>query len=78
MMRMKQILEQKRHRLALLSGRLDGMSPAKKLSQGYSYVADASGKAVTDAAKVRENDILDIHLYKGSLKAVVTERMETE
>lgn len=77
-MRMKQILEQKRHRLALLSGRLDGMSPAKKLSQGYSYVADASGKAVTDAANVRENDILDIHLYKGSLKAVVTERMETE
>lgn len=77
-MRMKQILEQKRHRLALLSGRLDGMSPAKKLSQGYSYVADVSGKAVTDAAKVRENDILDIHLYKGSLKAVVTERMETE
>lgn len=76
--RMKQIIEQKRHRLALLSGQLEGMSPAKKLSQGYSYVADASGKAVTDAAMVKENDVLDIHLLKGSLKAVVTERMETE
>lgn len=76
--RMKQIIEQKRHRLALLSGQLEGMSPAKKLSQGYSYVADASGKAVTDAAMVTENDVLDIHLLKGSLKAVVTERMETE
>lgn len=76
--RMKQIIEQKRHRLALLSGQLEGMSPAKKLSQGYSYVADASGKAVTDAAMVTENDVLDIHLLKGFLKAVVTERMETE
>lgn len=72
-LRMQQLIEQKRHRLALLSGQLEGLSPAKKLSQGYSYVADASGKAVTDATRVRENDILNVHLYKGSLKAVVTE-----
>lgn len=76
--RMRQIIEQKRYRLALLSHQLEGMSPAKKLSQGYSYVADASGRAVTDAAMVKENDVLAIRLLKGSLKAVVTERMETE
>ena len=35
--RMQATLEQKRHALALLSGRLDGMSPLKKLAQGYSY-----------------------------------------
>ena len=34
--RMQATLEQKRHALALLSGRLDGMSPLKKLAQGYS------------------------------------------
>lgn len=72
-LRMEQLMEQKRHRLALLSGQLEGLSPAKKLSQGYSYVADADGKAVTDAAKVQANDVLDVHLYKGALKAVVTE-----
>ncbi len=72
-LRMEQLMEQKRHKLALLSGQLEGLSPAKKLSQGYSYVADVNGKAVTDAARVQENDILDVHLYKGSLKAVVTE-----
>lgn len=76
--RMCQILEQKRYKLAMLSQQLEGMSPAKKLSQGYSYVADASGRAVTDAAMVKEDDVLDIRLLKGSLKAVVTERMETE
>lgn len=71
--RMEQLLMEKKHSLALLSGRLEGMSPAKKLSQGYSYVADKQGRAVKDAAGVQVSDMLDIHLCKGSLKATVTE-----
>lgn len=71
--RMENILQQKKHRLALLSGQLEGMSPVKKLSQGYSYVADADRHAVTDASKVRPGDVLDIYLLKGALKAGVTE-----
>ncbi len=68
----KTILE-KKHRLALLSGRLEGLSPARKLSQGYAWVSDETGKAVTDAAEVTVGDTLSIHLWKGSLKAAVTE-----
>lgn len=71
--RMEQLLMEKKHSLALLSGRLEGMSPAKKLSQGYSYVSDKQGRAVKDAAGVQVSDMLDIHLSKGSLKATVTE-----
>lgn len=71
--RMQAILEQKRHKLALLSGSLDGMSPLKKLAQGYSYVEDAGGHALTDAGTVQIGEALSIHLYRGSLKAVVTE-----
>lgn len=70
---MEQIIEQKKHTLALLSGQLEGMSPAKKLSQGYSYVADETGRAVTDAAEVNPGDVLFIHLLKGALEASVTE-----
>ena len=54
--RMQAILEQKRHKLALLSGSLDGMSPLKKLAQGYSYVEDAGGHALTDAGTVRRSE----------------------
>ncbi len=72
---MKQILLMKKHRLALLSEQMEGISPVKKLSQGYSYVADTSGKAVTDAAKVQEGDQLDIFLLKGRIKATATEVM---
>ena len=71
--RMQATLEQKRHTLALPSGRLDGMSPLKKLAQGYSYVEDAGGHALTDADTVQIGEALSIHLYRGSLKAAVTE-----
>lgn len=71
--RMQATLEQKRHTLALLSGRLDGMSPLKKLAQGYSYVENAGGHALTDADTVQIGEALSIHLYRGSLKAAVTE-----
>lgn len=72
-MRMAQIFEQKRHKLALLSEQMEGMSPVRKLSQGYSYVSDAKGHAVTDAAAVAKGDMLDIHLLRGSVKAEVME-----
>ena len=71
--RMQATLEQKRHKLALLSGSLDGMSPLKKLAQGYSYVEDAGGHALTDAGTAQIGESLSIHLYRGSLKAAVTE-----
>lgn len=72
-MRMTQLLEQKRYQLALLSGQLEGMSPVKKLSQGYSYVSNENGYAVTDASHVEKGDILDIRLLHGTLKTEVIE-----
>ena len=71
--RMEKTILEKKHRLALLSGRLEGLSPARKLSQGYAWVSDETGKAVTDAADVTVGDTLSVHLWKGSLKAAVTE-----
>lgn len=66
-------LERNRHRVALLAEQLEGLSPVRRLSLGYSYISDAAGAAVTDASKIKQGDILDIHLLKGSLKAAVTE-----
>ena len=70
---MERLLRERRHSLALLSGQLEGLSPVKKLSGGYSYVTDAAGAAVRDAGKIACGDELDIQLWKGSLKTVVTE-----
>ena len=76
--RMEQILTDRKHRVALLSERIDGASPLKKLSQGYAYVQDARGKALTDAGQVKSGDEIRIHLLNGQLQASVTEVTKNE
>ena len=71
--RMEKVLLLKKHRLELLAGQVESLSPVKKLSQGYAYVTGPDGKALRGADKVRVNEELDIQLYHGSLKAQVTE-----
>ena len=73
---MNRLLEQKKHEFAILAGRLDGLSPAKKLSQGYAYVSDMDGKALKDAKNVKVDDTIKIHLLEGSLDAKVTKVTE--
>ncbi|MDY5881718.1 MAG: exodeoxyribonuclease VII large subunit [Roseburia sp.] len=68
---MNLMIEQKKHEFAILAGRLDGLSPAKKLSQGYAYVSDMDGKAIKDAKNVKVDDTVKIHLLEGSLDAKV-------
>ena len=70
--RMQATLEQKRHTLALFQEDWTGCRRLKA-AQGYSYVENAGGHALTDAGTVQIGEALSIHLYRGSLKAAVTE-----
>ena len=70
---MRQKVLETRHRLELCAGELEGLSPLKKLSQGYSIVTDDQGKNITEADQVQVGDELQIHLLKGKLGAQVTE-----
>ena len=65
--------DQKKHQLQLLTQQLDGLSPLKKLSSGYSYVSTVEGVHVTCASQVKLDDELSIYLSKGSIQAKVTE-----
>ena len=71
--RMEHMIELRRHKLALLSERLEDVSPVKKLAQGYSYVTDENGHTLTDAEGVKAGDRVKIRLLKGALEAEVTE-----
>ncbi len=73
-MYMKQKLMQKKHQLELYAGQLEGMSPVKKLSQGYSYVADKKGGAVSDVNSVQAGDDINIYMLNGIVTAKVTEK----
>lgn len=68
----KSILD-KKHYVAILSERMERVSPLRKLSSGYAYVADKSGKALTTVEHISCGDEVSIHLLKGRLKAEVTD-----
>ncbi len=71
---MKAILADRRSKVQIYAGLLKGLSPLDKLNQGFSFVTDDAGKAVTDIERVKTGDPLTIHVKNGILKATVTDK----
>ncbi len=71
---MKNNLREKRFLLQMYIEKLNGLSPLKKLNQGYSFVADQEGSAVTSIEQVQENEELTIHVTDGAIKTKVIEK----
>ena len=65
-------LMEARHRVELCAGNLEGLSPVKKLSQGYSLVTDRRGRAVTDIADVEIGNSITVHVINGRIEAQVS------
>ena len=65
-----------RNRMAVLAASLDGKSPAKKLSGGYSYVTATDGKRLESVSQVKTGDDLHLYLKKGELMAQVTKVLD--
>ncbi|TYO98749.1 exodeoxyribonuclease VII large subunit [Geothermobacter ehrlichii] len=62
----------RRERLALLSARLDLLSPLQTLGRGYSIVfRERDGKIVRRAGEVAAGEKLRVRLHRGELRAVV-------
>ena len=60
-----------RHTLSIYLERFRGLSPLGKLNQGYSFVTDARGRAVTSIAGVHAGDRLEIAVTDGVIEAEV-------
>lgn len=60
-----------RHTLGIYLERFRGLSPLGKLNQGYSFVTDARGRAVTSIAGVHAGDCLEIAVTDGVIEAEV-------
>lgn len=71
--RMESALKDRRHRLQLLCGRLEDLSPLKRLSGGFSYVRTASGTVVRSVKNVETGDMLEINVKDGAINAKVEE-----
>lgn len=69
--RMELRLQNSRHKIQLLAGRLEAGSPVKKLSQGFSFVTDAAGKPVTSVSQVQQDTQIDVRTLDGKITAKV-------
>ena len=66
-----------RHTLGLYLERYKGLSPLNKLNQGYSFVENTEGKAVTGISQVQPGEYLKISVTDGVIEAeVVNSRKE--
>lgn len=58
-------------RLRLAAGKLNAVSPLATLQRGYAIVTDANGTVVTDADSMKQGDVIEARLARGSLQARV-------
>ena len=68
---MENKLSDRKHRLNLYIEKFHGLSPLRKLKQGYSYTEGPNGKAVTGIDDVPVGERLQIHVTDGIYTAVV-------
>ncbi len=61
-----------KHQFELLINKLDLLNPLNILSKGYSLVT-VDGVTIKDINTLKVNDVLDIRMHKGNVKAIVKE-----
>ena len=62
-----------RHRLALASGRLQGLSPLEKISRGFGFVTGEDGKRIETVDTVKKGQVIQVQLADGKILSEVTE-----
>ena len=63
-------LQDRKTKVQLLAGKLEGNSPVKRLAAGFSYI-EVNGAKVSCASEVQVDDMLHIYLQEGELDAKV-------
>lgn len=59
----------RRHRLEILAGRLQGASPLEKISGGFGFLTDEGGRRITSASQVKPGDQINIRVKDGKIAA---------
>ena len=68
---MKDRVKEERHRLAIQIEKLNGLSPVRKLNQGFAYVEEADGGVVKSIRQVEKSDELTVYVTDGLIRTSV-------
>lgn len=68
---MRDLVKEARHRLAIQIEKLNGLSPVRKLNQGFAYVEEADGGVVKSIRQVEKGDELTVYVTDGLIRTSV-------
>ena len=68
---MRDRVKEARHRLAIQIEKLNGLSPVRKLNQGFAYVEEADGGVVKGIRQVEKGDELTVYVTDGLIRTSV-------
>ena len=68
---MRDRVKEARHRLAIQIEKLNGLSPVRKLNQGFAYVEEAEGGVVKSIRQVEKGDELTVYVTDGLIRTSV-------
>ena len=68
---MRDRVKEARHRLAIQIEKLNGLSPVRKLNQGFAYVEEADGGVVKSIRQVEKCDELTVYVTDGLIRTSV-------
>ena len=64
-------VKEARHRLAIQIEKMNGLSPIRKLNQGFSYVEEADGSVIKSIRQVKKGDELTVYVTDGLIQTSV-------
>ncbi len=76
--KMKERILEARHGFSLRLEKMKGLSPLRKLNQGFSYVSDEQGRTLRTVEQICPGDALTIHVADGRVRARVEEVIQEE
>lgn len=68
---MRDRVKEARHRLAIQIEKLNGLSPVRKLNQGFAYVEEADGGVVKSIRQVEKGNELTVYVTDGLIRTSV-------
>ena len=69
-------LMSRKHNLALLAERLEGLSPLKRISKGFGLITGEDGRRIVTVSQVKPGDKVEIRIRDGKILAQVQGLME--
>lgn len=69
--RMISILERDKGRLKILSSKIDGLSPLKRIYEGYSYITNEKGKNIKSIKDVKKGENIKARVTDGYIESTV-------